>query len=224
MESQEFRFAAGDRVGAVSGLLLSPPVAKVLYVLAHGAGAGMKHPFMEAITGSLAERGIATFRYQFPYVEAGGRRPDPPAVLEAAVRAAVAQASSLRPGLPLIAGGKSLGGRMTSGAVAHGGLPGVRGLVFLGFPLHPAGAPSVTRAAHLAEVQLPMLFLQGTRDELASSELIRPVCESLAPRGTLHFVDGADHGFGVLKRSGRTNEDVLRELSEAISVWAEKLL
>ncbi len=213
-------FPVGDRVGPASGLVVSPPDAKVLYVLAHGAGAGMRHPFMQDIAAALAVRDVATLRYQFPYVEAGSRRPDPPAVLEATVRAAVAQAASRFPNLPLIAGGKSMGGRMTSQAAAKGGLPGVVGLAFLGFPLHPAGEPSVKRAEHLSEVRLPMLFLQGTRDALASLDLLRPVCLGLGTRATLHVVEGADHGFDVLKRSGRTRNDVLSELASTIAGWA----
>jgi uncharacterized protein len=209
----------GERVGRVSGLLTRPSDARVLYVLAHGAGAGMRHRFMEAIVSALAQRGIASLRYQFPYTEAGARRPDPPAVLEATVRAAVAAAVQTAPDLPLIAGGKSMGGRMTSGAVARGPLPGVQGLVFLGFPLHRPKQPSEDRAAHLSQVTLPMLFLQGTRDELADLGLITGVCARLGPLATLHVVDGADHGFAVLKRSGRTDAEVLEELADTAVSW-----
>jgi predicted alpha/beta-hydrolase family hydrolase len=211
--------SVGDRIGRVSGLLTRPDDARVLYVLAHGAGAGMRHRFMEAIAAALAERGIASLRYQFPYTEAGARRPDPPAVLEATVRAAVAAAGEIAPGLPLIAGGKSMGGRMTSGAAARGPLPGVAGLVFLGFPLHRPKQPSEDRAAHLSQVTLPMLFLQGTRDELADLGLITGVCARLGPLATLHVVEGADHGFDVLKRSGRTGEEVLEELADTVVAW-----
>jgi predicted alpha/beta-hydrolase family hydrolase len=211
--------SVGDRIGRVSGLLTRPDDARVLYVLAHGAGAGMRHRFMEAIAAALAERGIASLRYQFPYTEAGARRPDPPAVLEATVRAAVAAAGDIAPGLPLIAGGKSMGGRMTSGAAARGPLPGVAGLVFLGFPLHRPKQPSEDRAAHLSQVTLPMLFLQGTRDELADLDLITGVCARLGPLATLHVVEGADHGFDVLKRSGRTGEEVLDELADTVVAW-----
>jgi predicted alpha/beta-hydrolase family hydrolase len=209
----------GERVGRVSGLLTRPSDARVLYVLAHGAGAGMRHRFMEAIVSALAQRGIASLRYQFPYTEAGARRPDPPAVLEATVRAAVAAAVQTAPDLPLIAGGKSMGGRMTSGAAARGPLPGVQGLVFLGFPLHRPKQPSEDRAAHLSQVTLPMLFLQGTRDELADLGLITGVCARLGPLATLHVVDGADHGFAVLKRSGRTDAEVLEELADTAVSW-----
>jgi predicted alpha/beta-hydrolase family hydrolase len=211
--------AVGDRVGRVSGLLIRPDDARVLYVLAHGAGAGMRHRFMDAIASALAERGVASLRYQFPYTEAGARRPDAPAVLEATVRAAVAAAVAAAPDLPLIAGGKSMGGRMTSGAAARGPLQGVSGLVFLGFPLHRPKQPSEDRAAHLSQVTLPMLFLQGTRDELADLALITGVCVRLGPVATLHVVEGADHGFEVLKRSGRTDAEVLEELADTVVSW-----
>lgn len=209
----------GERIGRVSGLLVRPDDARVLYVLAHGAGAGMRHRFMEAIASALAERMVATLRYQFPYTETGARRPDPPAVLEATVRAAAAAAADLAPGLPLIAGGKSMGGRMTSGAAARGPLPAVAGLVFLGFPLHRPKQPSEDRAAHLSQVTQPMLFLQGTRDDLADLELITGVCARLGPLATLHVVEGADHGFEVLKRSGRTDAEVLEELADTVVTW-----
>jgi predicted alpha/beta-hydrolase family hydrolase len=208
----------GERVGRVSALLERPSGARALYVLAHGAGAGMRHAFMEAVAAALAERGVATLRYQFPYLEAGGRRPDPPGVLEATVRAAVARAAEAAPGLPLVAGGKSLGGRMTSSAAARAPLPGVRGLVFLGFPLHAPGKRGTERAAHLERVRLPMLFLQGTRDALADLSLVRSVAESL-PGATLHVVEGGDHSFAVLKRSGRTEAEVMAELADTIAEW-----
>ena len=208
----------GERVGAVSALLELPGSARALYVLAHGAGAGMRHRFLQAVAAGLAERDIGTLRYQFPYMEAGGCRPDPPGVLEATVRAAVARATAAAPGLPLLAGGKSLGGRMTSGAAAKSPLPGVRGLVFLGFPLHAPGKPGVERAAHLARVQIPMLFLQGTRDTLADLGLVKGVTGRLAGT-TLHVVEGGDHSFAVLKRSGRTETEVMIELLDTIVDW-----
>src|SRR5690348_5811228 len=186
--------SADVRVDDVSGLLLRPTDARLLYVLAHGAGAGMRHPFLEAISQRLAEQGIATLRYQFRYVEQRSRRPDPPAVAAATVRAAVVEAARLAPGLPLVAGGKSFGGRMTSTAQAEEPLPGVRGLVFLGFPLHPPGRPDDTRAEHLARVTIPMLFLQGTRDEFADLALLRPVVKRLGDRATLHLVEGGEIG------------------------------
>ncbi len=208
----------GERVGDVSALLELPRNAHALYVLAHGAGAGMRHRFLQAVAAGLAERRIGTLRYQFPYMEAGGRRPDPPGVLEATVRAAVARAAAAAPGLPLLAGGKSLGGRMTSGAAAKSPLPGVRGLVFLGFPLHAPGNPGVERAAHLKRVQIPMLFLQGTRDTLADLVLVKSVTGRL-PGATLHVVDGGDHSFAVLKRSGRTETEVMTELLDTTVDW-----
>jgi uncharacterized protein len=213
----------GDRIGSVSGILLRPPDSWATYVLAHGAGAGMHHRFMEAIAHALAERGIATLRYHFPYFESGSRRPDPPGVLEATVRAAVAKARESTPGLPLIAGGKSLGGRMTSNAMARRPLDDVRGLVFLGFPLHPPKQPSVTRAEHLDRVESPMLFLQGTRDTLADLGLITSVCERLGPRATLHVVEGADHSFAVLKGSGRTEAEVMEELVATVTDFLLRL-
>jgi uncharacterized protein len=213
----------GGGTGGVPGILLRPPDAWLLYVLAHGAGAGMRHRFMEAIAEALAARGIATLRYEFPYMAARSRRPDPPPVLQATVRAAVAEAARLAPDLPLVAGGKSLGGRMTSGALAREPLAGVHALVFLGFPLHPPKQPGVKRAEHLGDVTIPMLFLQGTRDELADLELITGVCRDLGPRATLHVVDGANHAFEVLKRSGRTGEDVREELVRTIEDWCRAL-
>ena len=213
----------GTTTGSVPGIMLRPPDAWLLYVLAHGAGAGMRHRFMEAIAEALAARGIATLRYEFPSMAAGGRRPDPPPVLQATVRAAVAAAARLGPDLPLVAGGKSLGGRMTSGAQAREPLAGVRGLVFLGFPLHPPKQPGVSRAEHLAGVHIPMLFLQGTRDDLADLALITGVCRDFGPRATLHVVEGANHAFEVLKRSGRTDEEVREELVRTIEDWCRAL-
>ncbi len=206
----------------VSALLLFPARARALYVLAHGAGAGMRHSFMEAIAGRLAAQGIATLRYQFPYTEQGGRRPDPEPMLLDTVRAAVGAAHEAAGGLPLLAGGKSMGGRMTSRAAAAAPLPGVKGLVFLGFPLHPAGQPGISRAEHLTRVDLPMLFLQGTRDTLADLTLLKPVVGRLGARATLRVIEHADHMFHVLKRSGRTDEQVLDELALAAAQWLEE--
>jgi uncharacterized protein len=211
--------SADVRVGDVSGLLLRPGGAQLLYVLAHGAGAGMRHPFLESIAQRLAQRSIATLRYQFPYMEQRVRRPDPPAVAAATVRAAVIEAARVAPGLPLVAGGKSFGGRMTSTAQAEEPLPAVRGLVFLGFPLHPPGRPDDKRAEHLAQVLIPMLFLQGDRDEFADLKLLKPVVKQLGERATLHLAEGGDHSFHVLKRSGRTDAEVMAELVETIVAW-----
>ena len=220
----ELRFSVAETSGEVSALLVRPPDARRLYVLAHGAGAGMRHPFLESIAQALAERSIATLRYQFPYMERRAGRPDPPAIAAATVRAAVAEAARVAPGLPLVAGGKSFGGRMTSTAQAEAPLPGVRGLLFLGFPLHPRGRPDDKRAEHLAQVRVPMLFLQGDRDEFADLTLLRPVVQRLSERATLHLVEGGDHSFHVLKRSGRTDADVMTELVATVDRWATKLL
>ena len=203
----------------VSGLLLSPASPRALFVMAHGAGAGMRHAFMEAMAQRLVARGVATLRYQFPYTEQGSRRPDPEPLLLATVRAAVAAGREAADGMPLIAGGKSMGGRMTSRAAAGAPLEGVSGLVFLGFPLHPAGRPGISRAEHLARVALPMLFLQGTRDALADLALLTPVVQRLGKRATLRVIDGADHMFHVLKRSGRTDEQVMDELATETAEW-----
>ncbi len=211
------------KAGEVSALLNRPAQARACFVFAHGAGAGMSHPFMETVAQGLCERGIATLRYQFPYMEKGGRRPDPPAIAHAAVRAAVAEAGQRCPGLPLIAGGKSFGGRMTSQAQAAAPLDGVRGLAFLGFPLHPPGKPSSDRATHLADVHVPLLFLQGTRDSLAEVALLEPVVERLGPQASLHLVDGADHSFHVLARSGRNDRDVINEILDALGSWIDAI-
>jgi uncharacterized protein len=183
----------------------------------------MRHSFMEAISEELATQSIATFRYQFPYMEQRGSRPDPPAVLVATVRAAVQAATEAVPELPLLAGGKSLGGRMTSTAASLSPLPRVQGIVFFGFPLHPPAQPSTERARHLQSVTVPMLFLQGTRDKLAELELLRPVCNDLGSRAQLHTIEGADHSFAVLKRSGRNDRDVLQELGTTVAEWADRL-
>ena len=208
----------------VSGLLRAPPGAIACLGLAHGAGAGMTHPFLAAVAAGLSQRGVATLRYQFPYMERRSKRPDPPKLAQAAVRAALAVAGRLAPQMPLFAGGKSFGGRMTSQAQAESPLPGVRGLVFLGFPLHPPGRPSEARARHLSDVQIPMLFLQGTRDDFASLTLLRPVIERLAPRATLELVDDADHSFHVPARSGRKDAEVFGEMLEKLAVWIRKTI
>lgn len=219
----ELRFPATEKSGEVSALLLRSAGARWLLVLGHGAGAGMRHAFMEALAPRLCARGIATFRYQFPYMDAGGRAPNPRPVLLETVRSAVEAAARAAPDLPLIAGGKSMGGRMTSMAAAASPLLGVRGLVFVGFPLHAAGKPSADRADHLDDVPLPVLFLQGTRDRLADMDLIRSVCDRLGARAHLHVVEGGDHSFHVLKRSGRTDDEALDELAGAVEAWAERL-
>jgi predicted alpha/beta-hydrolase family hydrolase len=217
MHEEMLTIATGD--ASVSALLLAPTDARACYVLAHGAGAGMTHAFMTAVAQGLAARGIATLRYQFPYMERGSRRPDTPRVAHAAVRAAVVEAAQRLPGLPLFAGGKSFGGRMTSQAQAASPLPGVRGLVFLGFPLHPAGKPSDERAAHLFDVDIPMLFLQGSRDDLASLELLEPVAAKLGAKATLAVFADADHSFHVPVRSGRKDAQVLGEVLDALAGW-----
>lgn len=213
-----------DAGTTVSALWQAPAGARVAYVFAHGAGAGMRHAFMEALAGALAARGVATLRYQFPYMERGSKRPDAPPVAQATVRAAVAAAAARAGALPLFAGGKSFGGRMTSQAQAAGPLPHVRGIAFVGFPLHTAGKPATTRAAHLAEVKLPMLFLQGTRDELADLALLRPVMEELGARATLQVIDDADHAFHVRARSGRNDAQVIEELATAMASWFTEVL
>jgi predicted alpha/beta-hydrolase family hydrolase len=208
----------------VSGLLLGPARPKVCFVFAHGAGAGMTHRSMIVIAEGLAKRGIASLRYQFPYMERGSKRTDSPAVCHATIRAAVSVAAEHFPNIPLLAGGRSFGGRMTSQAQALQPLPDVRGLIFLGFPLHPAGKPSSERATHLADVKVPMLFLQGTRDDLADLELLRPMVASLGDRATLHLLEGADHSFHVLARSGRNDAQVNDEACDAIEEFSSELL
>lgn len=195
--------------------------ARYLYVFAHGAGAGMQHPFMVRASEALGRHGIATHRYEFPYMKAGKSRPDSPAVAEAAVREAVREAAKKAPAARLLAGGKSFGGRMTSQAQAREPLPGVRGLVFFGFPLHPPGRPGVERAEHLSAIEIPMLFLQGTRDEFATLELLQGVVKRLGNRATLHLIEEGDHSFKVPKRSGKTESDVLEELATTIQQWAD---
>jgi len=220
--TENIRFAVQDG-GEVSAILLQPHDAQCLLVLAHGAGAGMNHPFMTAIANELAAAGVASFRFQFPYMEQRRRVPDRPPVLTATVQAAVQAASKAAPDLMLFAGGKSLGGRMTSLAASEGRLDNVRGLVFFGFPLHPPNQPGTKRAEHLREAKLPMLFLQGTRDALADLKLLRPILAKLGTRATLQVIEGADHSFHVLKSSGKTDKDVLKELAQSASEWMKKL-
>ncbi|WP_457351260.1 alpha/beta hydrolase family protein [Roseateles sp. P5_D6] len=208
-----------DDQTTVSALWLQPPKPRSTYVFAHGAGAGMHHSFMAALSQALFDASVATLRYQFPYMERGSKRPDSPAVAHAAVRAAVAAARQRLPDTPLFAGGKSFGGRMTSQAQAAEAMPGVRGLVFVGFPLHPAGKPAIDRAAHLAQVAVPMLFLQGTRDELADLALLRGVVQGLGDPTTLHLEDDADHAFHVRARSGRNDAQVVQALADAMAAW-----
>jgi predicted alpha/beta-hydrolase family hydrolase len=203
--------------------VLLPPHARCLLVLAHGAGAGIKHPFLEGISRRLFDRKVGTFRFHFPYMEARRRRPDAPAVLTATVRSAVAVARETAGALPLVAGGKSLGGRMISLTVSERPLESVRGLIFFGFPLHAAGKPSIDRAEHLKRIELPMLFLQGTRDSLAHLERIRYVCAGLGSRAALHVVEGGDHSFRLSKPSGGANEKVLDELADIVATWALRL-
>ena len=216
-DAKAVRIPVGEE--SVSGLLLRPADAKALYLFAHGAGAGMTHRAMESNAQGLAARGIATLRYQFPYMEKGSKRVDPPKVAHATVRAAADEAARLAPDLPLFAGGRSFGGRMTSQAQADSPLPGVRGLAFLGFPLHPAGKPGTERAEHLSHVQIPMLFVSGSRDALAELELLRPVVAGLGSRATLHLVDQADHSFKVAANSGVTAAEAESEALDALATW-----
>jgi len=220
-EADQVTIAVNDEV-TVSGLMVAPAGARACYVMAHGAGAGMAHPFMGAMAAGLAERGIASLRYQFPYMELGGRRPDAPALAQAAVRAAVAKAGGLAVGVPLVAGGKSFGGRMTSQAQAEAPLPGVRGLVFLGFPLHPAGKPSDQRGQHLSRVEVPMLFLQGSRDQLADLSLLKPLVKRLGQSAVLQVFPDADHSFHVPARSGGNDAEVRDRLADGIAAWVEE--
>jgi uncharacterized protein len=223
MATKQLTFEVGVRTGTVSAILIKPRDARWLYVLAHGAGAGMRHPFLEGMAEKLAQRQVATFRYQFPYMESGRKSPDVPGRLVGTVRAAVRTASELAPDLELIAGGKSLGGRMTSTAAAGEPLGRVRGLAFLGFPLHPPNKPDIKRGDHLENVDVPMLFLQGTRDPFAELHLLEPLCERLGRHVTLHLVDGGDHSFHVPKRSGRTDDDAAMEMTEVIVSWLSQL-
>lgn len=222
-EASELRFVVPG-AGEVSALFERPAQAASLLVLAHGAGAGMTQTFLSSLSQQLGAAGMATFRYQFPYMENRRRLPDSPAVLTAAVRAAVSRAAELAPDLPLLAGGKSLGGRMSSTAAAEEPLAKVRGLIFFGFPLHPPNRPGVKRADHLAGVTVPMLFLQGTRDAFANLDLLRPICERLGPLATLRVFEGADHSFHVLKSSGKTDAHMVSELAQSVTQWAGRLL
>jgi uncharacterized protein len=220
VEATSLKISVGPGV-TVSGLLLNPPVSMALLVLGHGAGAGMRHPFMEALARELAGVGVATFRYQFPYMEDRRRVPDSPLVLTSTVQAAVRTAAEEAPGLPVLAGGKSMGGRMTSQAAAEGKLEGVRGLVFFGFPLHPPKRPATKRGEHLSGVRVPMLFLQGTRDDLADLTLLGSIVKGLGALAAMHVIDSADHSFHVLKSSGNTDSAVVRELAETTARWAQ---
>lgn len=221
--ARALRFVASESRGEVSALWQEPPQADRLLVFAHGAGADMHHAFMEAMAQRLARRGIATLRYQFPFMERGRRGPDPPAILTKTVRRAVETARARAPELALFAGGKSLGGRMTSMAAAADPLPDVRGIAFFGFPLHAPGKPSADRGEHLRDVAAPLLFLQGTRDKLADLALLAPLVDSLGGRATLHVVEGGDHSFHVLKRSGRSDDEVLDEIAAAVDDWTAAL-
>jgi hypothetical protein len=220
-EAKKLRFAVEG--GEVSALLMIPATARIMLALAHGAGAGMAHPFLASLALELSNAGVATLRYQFPYMEQRRRSPDSPAVATATVAAAVRAATQAAPNLPLIAGGKSFGGRMTSHAASQGLVEGVRGLVFFGFPLHPPNKPGTKRAEHLAKVPVPMLFLQGTRDTLADLKLLKPICEALGSRATLHIIETADHSFHVLKSSGKDDAAVLRELAQQTAAWAQQI-
>ncbi|MCG8606894.1 dienelactone hydrolase family protein [bacterium] len=222
-EFSELKFEATRSSGEVSAIVIRPDSARWLLVFGHGAGAGMRHRFMQKAAEALAEVGIATFRYQFPYIEQGKKAPNPPPILIKTVRSAVMAAAAQAKDLPLLAGGKSLGGRMTSTAASQEPLPGVKGIVFFGFPLHAPGKPSNDRAAHLYEVKVPMLFLQGTRDKLADLDLLRPVCAKLGDRAELHVVDDGDHSFNVPKRAGKSPEQILQEIAETISAWSTSL-
>jgi predicted alpha/beta-hydrolase family hydrolase len=221
MEALPLVIQVGD--ASVSGLLLRPPDAKALYLFAHGAGAAMTHKAMESNAQGLAQRGIATLRYQFLYMEKGSKRPDPPRLAHAVVRAAAAKAAEVAPDLPLFAGGRSFGGRMTSQAQAEEPLPGVRGLAFLGFPLHPAGNPGIDRAEHLSRIRVPMLFISGDRDALAALDLLKPVVCGLGDLGALHLIKHADHSFKVAAKSGRTAAEAEAEALDALAGWCSAL-
>jgi uncharacterized protein len=219
----EINFSAGDKAGKVSGLITSAKGARALLVLAHGAGAGMRHKFMEQVAEKLADRGVATFRYQFPYMEKGIKRPDSEAILIATVRAAVSAAKKYVDGLPIFAGGKSMGGRTTSLAAAREPLDDARGLIYFGFPLHAAGKPSADRGEHLFDIELPMLFLQGSRDALADLKLLEPLCSRLG-RAELFVLEGGDHSFHLLKSSGRSDDQALNDATRKVASWMSQVL
>ena len=218
---RKFKFPAGDKAGDVSALFLRPDNARALLVLAHGAGAGMRHKFMEAVAHKLAALGVATLRYQFPYMEKSVKRPDSESMLTGTVRAAVAAARKHAGDLPIFAGGKSMGGRMTSLAAAKEPLDGVRGLVFFGFPLHAPGRNSAERGKHLEDIEVPLLFLQGTRDAFADLKLLKPLCSRLGKKAELFVVDGGDHSFHMLKSSGRSDDEVLEEVAAKVAGWID---
>ncbi len=220
MTATSFQISVSETIGTVSGLFIEPPFARALLILGHGAGAGMTHPFMEELAQALAEQKIATLRYQFPYMERGSKRPDSPKKVYPTILAAIAKAQELKPDLPLYLGGKSFSGRMSSQLTAIESLEGIKGLVFFGFPLHAIGKPSTKRGDHLKEVKQPMLFLQGTRDKLAEVELIESICKDL-PNATLQFFEGADHSFKMLKRSGKTQSEVIIDLAKSLQKWLE---
>ncbi|MDR3416148.1 MAG: dienelactone hydrolase family protein [Nevskia sp.] len=222
-EAQQLKIAV-EGAQPVSGLLLVPPKARACLVLAHGAGAGMNHPFMAAAAAGLAQRGIASLRYQFPYMERGSKRPDAPALAQATVRAAVGEATRHLPKLALFAAGKSFGGRMSSQAQAAAELPGVRGLVFFGFPLHAPGQPGSARGEHLFQVKVPMLFLQGTRDEFAGLDLLRGLVGRLGQRAHLELLEHANHSFHVPARSGRTDAQVMAQALDSAAQWIGEVL
>jgi predicted alpha/beta-hydrolase family hydrolase len=212
----------GKNIAPLSAILMKPRQARACFVFAHGAGAGMSHIFMEQVAAGLYARGMATLRYQFPFMEKGSKRPDSPALAHAAVRAAVAEARKRCRAMPLVAGGKSFGGRMTSQAQALRPLPGVCGLAFLGFPLHPPEKPSIARAKHLSDVNLPMLFVQGTRDKLAEPRLLKSVTKQLGKPASVHLIDQADHAFHVPARSGRSDDDVILEILDVFVEWVDR--
>jgi predicted alpha/beta-hydrolase family hydrolase len=223
METRQITFGIGPSGVDVSSILLHPENASWIYVLGHGAGAGMHHPFLDRIANQLALNNIATFRYQFPFMEQGRRTPNPKKVLVQTVRSAVDAAKAAAPGLRIIAGGKSLGGRMTSVAYSESPIESVEGLAFLGFPLHAPGREGVIRGEHLKQVDIPMLFLQGTRDKLANLELLGPLCDSLGSKTTLHILESGDHSYKPLKRSGRTFDEVMTEAETTLTTWVEEL-